>query len=605
MKAPSSFLRFGIVGPIQLAFLIALQSAFAGSAIWNLDPTSGDWNAAANWMPNAVPDGPEDTATFELSSVTDISVSANTEVNGIIFNSGASAFTITVNPGQTLALTGIGITNSSGVTQTFVSDVDVEGNMGRIRFTNSATAGDGTRFINSGSIWGNEEGGLTELRDTSSAGNGTFISNAASAPGWFGGHTEFHESATAGEGVFIANGGSFDGGTTQFFDSANSGNGTFITNGGDPAGGSTFFFGQASAGNGTFITNGGKSIDGNFGEIIFNNSTTADHGRFIINGAKPSGAAGGRLLFVDHSTAAEAMFVVNGGTASGAGRGEITFLSDSTAGTATIIINGGVDEGGDCAFGDDADGGTARVEIFGNGTLTLLPASSRPVALGSIEGDGNVINFATLNLGSNNLSTVFSGVIQGSSFTKIGAGALTLTGANTYVRRTSIRDGALIINNETGSGTGTGDVMVGAGTLAGSGTIAGPVTVGTGGSAGAFLRPSLRARRATTLTIQSALVFKADATYTEKLDTRAGQADQVVANGVTIEDGAQFSFTSVAHETLPTGTVFTAISNTSPDPIGGTFANLPDGSTFTAGRNSFQASYSGGDGNDLTLTVIP
>jgi hypothetical protein len=38
-------------------------------------------------------------------------------------------------------------------------------------------------------------------------------------------------------------------------------------------------------------------------------------------------------------------------------------------------------------------------------------------------------------------------------------------------------------------------------------------------------------------------------------------------------------------------------------PIIGTFANLPDGSIFAFGRNNYQASYCGGDGNDLTLTV--
>jgi len=56
--------------------------------------------------------------------------------------------------------------------------------------------------------------------------------------------------------------------------------------------------------------------------------------------------------------------------------------------------------------------------------------------------------------------------------------------------------------------------------------------------------------------------------------------------------------------TLPPGTVFTVIDNTAATPIAGTFNNLADGSTFTAGSNTFQASY-GGDGNDLTLTVVP
>ena len=56
---------------------------------------------------------------------------------------------------------------------------------------------------------------------------------------------------------------------------------------------------------------------------------------------------------------------------------------------------------------------------------------------------------------------------------------------------------------------------------------------------------------------------------------------------------------------LTPGTVFTAISNTSANPISGTFSNLADGSVFTANGNNFEASYEGGDGNDLTLTVVP
>ena len=53
------------------------------------------------------------------------------------------------------------------------------------------------------------------------------------------------------------------------------------------------------------------------------------------------------------------------------------------------------------------------------------------------------------------------------------------------------------------------------------------------------------------------------------------------------------------------GTVFNTIENTSVTPISGTFVNLADGSIFTVGSNTFQASYEGGDGNDLTLMVVP
>ena len=36
----------------------------------------------------------------------------------------------------------------------------------------------------------------------------------------------------------------------------------------------------------------------------------------------------------------------------------------------------------------------------------------------------------------------------------------------------------------------------------------------------------------------------------------------------------------------------------------GTFANLPDNSSFTVGRNSYQVNYASGDGNGVTLTVV-
>src|SRR6266851_5107194 len=86
---------------------------------------------------------------------------------------------------------------------------------------------------------------------------------------------------------------------------------------------------------------------------------------------------------------------------------------------------------------------------------------------------------------------------------------------------------------------------------------------------------------------------------------RGSTADKVVANGVTINNGAQFSPSDLDSAVLPIGTVFTAVDNTAATSIAGTFANLADGSTFTAGSNVFQANYEGGDGNDLTLTVVP
>lgn len=78
----------------------------------------------------------------------------------------------------------------------------------------------------------------------------------------------------------------------------------------------------------------------------------------------------------------------------------------------------------------------------------------------------------------------------------------------------------------------------------------------------------------------------------------------MVANGVTIESGAQFNLVA-PNRKLPAGVSAIIISNTSATPIADAFANLPDGGTITARGNTFQATYKGGDGNDLTLTVLP
>jgi autotransporter-associated beta strand protein len=313
---------------------------------------------------------------------------------------------------------------------------------------------------------------------------------------------------------------------------------------------------------------------------------------------------------MDFSTADHGIFTVHGGTVSGLGGAEIIFMESSTAGNGTFVIEGSDvsgAEGGELIFFDDSDGGAVRLEVFGNGAV-FIRTNISPFTVGSIEGDGLISTAKTLEVGGNNLSTVFSGVIEGggnSPVQKVGTGTLTLSGASTYLGGTVMMDGALKVDNTTGSGTGTGPVAVDGGTLGGMGIIAGTVTVGTGGGSGAFLEPSVGASRPTTLTIQSALTLKADGTYTWQLNTKKARADQVLANGVTIESGAQFNLRPIANKRLTAGTVLTAISNTSATPIAGTFANLPDGSVFTVGRNNYQISYSGGDGNDLTLTVVP
>src|SRR5262249_17495825 len=95
---------------VLLFFLPVL--AYADSAQWNLNPISGDWNTAANWTPMTVPNGPEDIATFGFSNNSNVSISANTEVNGIILTAGVGCY-ITIPPDLRFTLGGKGISGDA------------------------------------------------------------------------------------------------------------------------------------------------------------------------------------------------------------------------------------------------------------------------------------------------------------------------------------------------------------------------------------------------------------------------------------------------------------------------------------------------------------
>ena len=90
-----------------------------------------------------------------------------------------------------------------------------------------------------------------------------------------------------------------------------------------------------------------------------------------------------------------------------------------------------------------------------------------------------------------------------------------------------------------------------------------------------------------------------------QLDSSALTADRLIAQGVTIDSGAEIAVTDLGSSTLPVGTSFVLIDNSAATAIVGAFANLPDGGNVTVGSNTYVADYEGGDGNDLTLTVSP
>ena len=522
----------GRLGLLPLICL-ALRAAGAGSATWNANPTNNDWNTAANWTPNTVPNGPSDVATFGASSVTAVSFSADLiEVDRIIFSPGASSYTITSGDYDAdLLISGAGVINNSGVMQ----------------------------------IFGNENTSVA----FNFAGPGATVGNLVTFHGGF----YFSTGASAGHGIFIPSGL-----VSVFLDFYNDG---------------------TNAGKGTFHIK-------DAGDLIFDDYSSAADSVFTVEGF---------LEFDQDSSAGNATITVN--PAACIFCGVVQFDRRSTAANSTLIANGGTngEDGGKIQFLNDATGGTAKVKLFGNGNLDLSAPHPIVVTIGSLEGDGIVfLGERELSIGSNSLSTLFSGTIQdggefggsGGRVRKIGTGTLTLTGANTYTGNTTVTEGTLVVANGAGSATGTGAVQVDSGTLSGSGIIAGAVTVGTGSGTGSFLAPAAGTTIQTRLTIQSAVTLNSDAsyTYTFKANTKHARTDLVVANGVTI-NGATLAINATTQGQMKLGLVLNVISNTSANPVSGTFSNLPDGAIVTVNGNNLQASYEGGDGNDFTLTVVP
>ena len=454
------------------AIATSLIQARAQDATWLTAPGSPDYNTASNWSTGAVPSG---TALFGVSTITNLSLSADAAADGWTFNAGASNYIFT-DTGHHLQFNGAGIIVNGGAATIL--------NAGLIDFNNSSTAGNATIVTNAV--------GFLAFNATSNAGNATLTINN-------GGQLDFNNSSSAASSNVTNN----NGGILNFNDTSTAANATII----NATGGHLTFNGASTAG-AAAITNTGlinfnntstaanAAIVNNAGAFSnFNNSTTAGNSTITVNN-------GGETDFFNTSTGGSATIAVNGG-------GLLNFNDNSTSGNAVVTTN----NLGTTSFLGAASGGNARVVVNGTGRVDISKLTVASMTAGSIEGDGTVrLGSKNLTVGGNNTSTTFSGVLAdgglgggtGGSLTHVGTGTLILSGTSTYTGATSVNAGTLLVD---GSIASSSLLTVNSGATAGGSGIL-PTTVITSGGA---LSPGDGA--VGTATVNGSLTFNSGSTY--------------------------------------------------------------------------------------------
>jgi fibronectin-binding autotransporter adhesin len=296
-------------------------------------------------------------------------------------------------------------------------------------------------------------------------------------------------------------------------------------------------------------------------------------------------------------------------------------LLDITAGALSFVGGGGADAlgiannltvslaAGNYAFADP------------NGAIVLTPAAIAAGWSGSgtntVTGPSSSVSSIAIATGSKTDTITISGAddpISANAGFSIGdtivvAGSITATGdvslfgadAITQSAGTISATGTVYLGNITGSAApGTGAVNVtGTAILGGASIRTGALTAATG----ATIAPGAGPGKLDT----GNLALNSGATL--KLDINGATAvtgyDQVNVTGtvnLNANTGAGATLNLAVGLAPVTGTVFVLINNDGADAVAGTFAGLAQGATVSAAGQSFTISYTGGTGNDVTLT---
>ncbi|MFM8458175.1 MAG: autotransporter-associated beta strand repeat-containing protein [Chthoniobacterales bacterium] len=157
------------------------------------------------------------------------------------------------------------------------------------------------------------------------------------------------------------------------------------------------------------------------------------------------------------------------------GPGALTLAASNSFSGVTRAAGGSLDLGNVNALVNStldmnaADSGAVNLTLSGQTYNIAGLQGSRALALSNNR----------ISVGANGTNTIYSGAMSGTGgLTKVGGGALTLSGSNTYSGATTVSGGNLVVNGSINSSTVT---VSSGGTLSGSGSVGG-IVINTGGT---------------------------------------------------------------------------------------------------------------------------
>lgn len=273
--------------------------------------------------------------------------------------------------------------------------------------------------------------------------------------------------------------------------------------------------------------------------------------------------------------------------------GGTTFEAAVAAGTVTLT-----DTTGSIAFGGDLT--ADRLETAANGysvafqgAVTTVTTETWFLNTGAVSFGDQSDDVTTFDLGLSTSAgpsgTSVAGTLASSG--NLSLGSVTLTAPNVVLRGVDGTFGVI-------AGT-TSDLEL---------DFAGRVTLPQAKAPGVVLARALRASDGVlsgsgavgNLALTSAATLQVSATG---IQPGSGYGQFTVANLGTIDLGS--AALSLAGSTpLPMGSILKLIDNGGSNPVTGTFAGLPEGALMDSPAGVCRVSYTGGDGNDVTLEVV-